>query len=209
MTPKDPPDRPRVNTPRAVSVIGDRDLRTTKSPPEGSPAARALSPLAGSVPRNQFPQKEGTPVGADSYEVLAHRAKVAADGVRDLRQEMREDTQATNSRIDTVIGQVADVREDVGRLDAKLEGIDSKLDIVTTIMTQQIKASTDMAMVRVTETTKVETAQAMVHVHAQESEIATQNEVAKVKSQIWLKVVGFVFSTAGLGAVIALIATRC
>lgn len=205
----DDPKRPRVNTPRAVSVVGDRDTRTTKSPPEGSPAYRALSQLPGSVPRNQFPKKEGTPVGADSYEVLAHRAKVAADGVRDLRQELREDTQATNSRIDTVIGQVADVREDVGRMDAKLDGLGGQLQIVTSLMSQQIKASTDMAMVRVTETTKVETAQAMVHVHAQESEIATQSEVAKVKGQIWLKVVGFVFSTAGLGAVIALIATHC
>ncbi len=162
-----------------------RDVRTTKTPPRGSPAAQALA----RVPAfKEADWAEKTDPQATDFEKLQERARrasvaatAAASGTHELRLEVHARLEAVTARMDGVVAELGEVKGAVG-------SVQGSVNTLVGLVERQVEASIDVGK-----------AHAMQPI-----------EDARSRRALIAKVVGGLFSTAVLTALITALANgRC
>ncbi len=180
-----PPKPPRAST----DVPRERSGPTHHNRFARPATASQPSPRPGSIAtvRDDEDFDGKTPVNASDAELIAFRlsrtstdSRRAADNSAELRREMREDVGRVNERIDGVIEKVdgvsGDVREMKGQLTTLVGLVEKQLDAANEVKTLTVTTKLD-----------VEKAQAMVPV-----------DRARASIENWKVVVGSIFGTGGI-----------
>jgi hypothetical protein len=177
------------------------DDRKRNTPALGSPHPRVVERRSGShsdhterrVQQSQRAEDEMTPVGL----------------IKIVREELKGDIEAVDGKVDAVAAKVDALDSSMNSAMRSVERLTGEVSTTNKLLPQMLETIRDELRSRRTVDEHMVLSQADVWRHREitstDTEAADRGTTRKVK----LKIVGFVFSAGGLGALIALAASRC
>lgn len=148
------------------------------------------------------PSEPGTPLHVD-------RDLTPVTMITLVREELKSDIAAVDGKVDGVAAKVDAMGSDLNAFGRSVEGLTSEVSTTNRLIPMMLETLRDELRSRRTVEEHMTLTQADVWKHREVTTTDTEAANASATRKAKLTIVGFIFSSAGLGALIALAATRC